>query len=335
MIEEIKHIKAILDAILGHPKRELDDIYQLEYPCPRCVEKYGNKEISKYNCSVSLKLQRFQCWKCADEGETAMKGSIVKLIKMYGTPKHLDDYKREINSMRESKMYDLNGFNIYDKSITEDDMELPSSYKPIRDGERIPPLVSRYLSGRGIGMDIIKEFNIGYTIIDEKDPRASFRIYIPSHDSEGFINYWTGRSYVRSKFMQKYYNPKAERKTIIFNEDKVQWDADITLVEGPFDHIVVPNSIPLLGKALNKEFRLYWDLLTKANANINIFLDGDASETALSLYKTLNHGKLYNRIRFVPVGAELDPSKIYELGGRKSVLERLKMAYRVNEAYLL
>ena len=140
---------------------------------------------------------------------------------------------------------------------------------------------------------------------------------------------------MEKKSVQKYYNPKAERKTIIFNEDKIQWNADITLVEGPFDHIVVPNSIPLLGKALNKEFKLYWDLLTKANANINIFLDGDAPETALSLYKALNHGRLYNHIRFVPVRKDLDPSAIYEYGGRKGIIEHLKMAYKVNEAYLL
>ena len=335
MIEEIKRIKAILDSILGHPKQDCDDTYQLEYPCPRCVEKYGDKEIAKYNCSVSLKLQRFQCWKCADEGESSMKGSIAKLIKMYGTPKHLDDYKREIQSMRDSRLYCLDGFNIYDKSITDEEIELPSSYTPIHEGVRVPPIVSSYLKGRGIDMEIIKEFNIGYSTFDKNDKRASFRIYIPSHDERGFMNYWTGRTYMEKKSVQKYYNPKAERKTIIFNEDKIQWNADITLVEGPFDHIVVPNSIPLLGKALNKEFKLYWDLLTKANANINIFLDGDAPETALSLYKTLNHGRLYNHIRFVPVKKELDPSAIYEHGGRKGIIEHLRMAYKVNEAYLL
>ena len=70
-----------------------------------------------------------------------MKGSIAKLIKMYGTPKHLDDYKREIQSMRDSRLYCLDGFNIYDKSITDEEIERPSSYAPIREGVRVPPIV--------------------------------------------------------------------------------------------------------------------------------------------------------------------------------------------------
>lgn len=98
----------------------------------------------------------------------------------------------------------------------------------------------------------------------------------------------------------KYDNPKVEKKNIIFNEEKIQWDADITLVEGPFDHIVVPNSIPLLGKALNDGYKVYWDLLYKAKGKINIWLDGDAFQTVKETYSFLNHGDLNGRIRYIP-----------------------------------
>ena len=104
---------------------------------------------------------------------------------------------------------------------------------------------------------------------------ADISIIIPSYNALGELNYWVGRDYLppmrneHSKVLNgvsqiiphtysrlKYDNPKVEKKNIIFNEEKIQWDADITLVEGPFDHIVVPNSVPLLGKALNKEYKL-------------------------------------------------------------------------------
>jgi hypothetical protein len=44
----------------------------------------------------------------------------------------------------------------------------------------------------------------------------------------------------------KYINPKAEKQEIIFNIGKLNLDATIYLVEGVTDHIVTPNSIPLL-----------------------------------------------------------------------------------------
>ena len=98
----------------------------------------------------------------------------------------------------------------------------------------------------GISSTSIK---IGYTTYDTTQKQVSSRIIIPSFNEYGELNYWTGR-FTKLKHRQKYYNPIIERKDIIFNEEHIQWDADITLVEGPFDHIVVPNSIPLLGKAL-------------------------------------------------------------------------------------
>jgi hypothetical protein len=120
----------------------------------------------------------------------------------------------------------------------------------------------------------------------------------------------------------------------VFNEEKIQWDADITLVEGSFDHIVVPNSIPLLGKALNKDYKLYWDIISKCNANCNIFLDSDAYQSVKEIYKLLNHGNLYGRIRYIPVEEGEDPSSLYEKGGYKKIAEHLANAQQIKEIFL-
>lgn len=335
--QEVHKMKTILDSFLGESKQDMTESYQLEYPCPCCVEKYGKGEERKYNLSLNLRIQRFQCWKCADEGGD-MHGSILKLIKLYGNNTLLKDYKEAVHSLRESKLYQINfsndEFNIDTKSVEDDSLSLPKSYRQLREDRYVPKDVMDYLKSRNIGWDIIKKHNIGYSLFSSDEVKQSNRIYIPSYNEYGELNYWTGRDFTGKKNVVKYYNPKVERKDIIFNEEKVQWDADVVLVEGPFDHIVVPNSIPLLGKELNKNFSLYWQIQKKLNGNLYIFLDSDAYENVLKIYREMNHGRLYGKIRYVPVNDGLDPSEIYQRYGKKGIISFLRTATTIDEVEL-
>ena len=333
MLPELYDIYHILSSFLGDCKNGFDGSnLQLQFPCPRCIERDGHDEARKYNLEVNLQKQVFQCWKCSSQDDD-MKGSIIKLIKLYGNENILHDYKQAITSLRESRMYRLNynddDFNIIKNSESNKELILPSSFKPFIQNHWYPKDAFEYLSKRNIKWDIINKYHIGFTQYEKDNWRMGYRIIIPSYDNFGEINYWTGRDYTNKPNKQKYYNPNVDRKSIIFNEETIQWDADITLVEGPFDHIVVPNSIPLLGKAINENFSLYWKLIEKAHANINIFLDGDAFETVKKIYSTLNHGKLYNRIRYIPVDKLYDPSLIYEQGGNKAIISFLKSARKL------
>lgn len=338
-MEEFEKIYNILASFLGESKKGFDSkCFQYQFPCPRCVENKGEKEIHKANLEVNFQKQVFKCWSCCDDGDT-MQGSILKLIKLYGNEELLKDYKEAVRSLRESKLYKMNfsddDFNIDTKSIEIDDLRLPKGFSLIREDRYCPPKLINYLNSRGIGWDIIDEYSLGYVGYNSSDYMASNRVYIPSHDKYGDLNYWTGRDFLNRKNVVKYYNPEAKRKTIIFNEEKVQWDADVTLVEGPFDHIVVPNSIPLLGKVIDTDFRLFWEILKNAKGKINIFLDGDATESVRKIYKQLNHGDLYNRIRYIPVNdKDLDPSKIYELYGKNGIIQFLRSATKIDEIYL-
>ena len=122
---------------------------------------------------------------------------------------------------------------------------------------------------------------------------------------------------------------------MLYNEEKIKWDADITLVEGPFDHIVVPNSIPLLGKSLKETHELFYHLRDKANANVNLWLDGDAMEDAKKIYGLLNHGKLKGKIRFIPSIENEDPSSIYEKYGKKGIIKCLQKAIMFEEKEII
>lgn len=335
--EFINKLVKLLIEFLGEPKNEIDSSYQLQFPCPRCIENKGEKEKNKFNLEVNIQKGLFQCWSCCSSDEN-MHGSIYKLIKMYGNDNILKEYKDTIYTFRESDLYKLKfnkeDFKIEKEEINDNELTLPSNYHKIKANTKNNLYALNYLFKRNIKWDIIEEFNIGITDYEENNKQLSNRIIIPSYNQYGELNYWTGRDYTNLDYRQKYFNPKIERKDIIFNEEKISWDSDITLVEGPFDHIVVPNSIPLLGKKISQDYKIYTALNSKCNANINIFLDGDAFETVKEIYSLLNHGRLYNKIRYIPVSKDLDPSEIYQKYGKKGIIEHLKKASKLSEIIL-
>ena len=344
MRQELEKLYNILTVFLGEAKNGFDENnYQYQFACPKCVERDGIQEARKHNLECNLQIGKFHCWKC-DSIDERMSGSILKLIRMYGNEKLAQEYKEILSQIRDSELYKLsfssNDFNIDTSIIEKEEVKFPSSFKLFDKNKKYNYGAFKYLKDRGIGWDIIERYKIGYTEKeeDEKMRKYSYRVIIPSYNALGELNYWVGRDYLPNsdKFPSrtKYANPKTEKKEIIFNENKIQWDADITLVEGTFDHIVVPNSIPLLGKALNKDYKLYWDIISCCNANCNIFLDGDAKETVKEIYKFLNHGRLYGKVRWIPVEDNEDPSSLFQKGGYKEIARHLCNAQQIDEVYL-
>lgn len=335
---EIHKLKDLLVSFLGESKRELDDSFQLQFPCPMCVETKGEGERRKFNLEVNLQKGVFQCWSCAQYNDD-MHGSIVKLIKIFGNDSVLKEYKETVRSFKQSRLYNLyfkrGDFDIEANAVEKKEVELPPNFIQFEHFGFNSRKALYYLAHRGITWDIIERYKIGFTVYNEQHKQLSSRIVIPSYNKYGELNYWTGRDFTALKGRQKYYNPIVERKDIIFNEDMIDWDADITLVEGPFDHIVVPNSIPLLGKVLKTDFKLYQTLIKKANANINIFLDADAFEDIKKIYSLLNHDRLYNKIRYIPSDGDLDPSKIFELYGKKGISAFLSNSQQIDEVLLI
>lgn len=338
MNDFLKRLQNILTSFLGEPKHDVTENGQIQFACPRCVDDYGEKEKSKFNLECNFFLQRFNCWKCSSTHDE-MHGSIIKLIKLYGNSTILKEYINVINEFKKSKLYELKfdkeNFNIDLDGFSYSDVKLPNIYHKFNKNGYNPKAPLQYLFDRGIGWDIIEEYKIGYTDFDRNQKDVSTRIILPSYNEYDELNYWTGRDYTNLPFKQKYMNPIVERKDIIFNENKIQWDADITLCEGPFDHIVIPNSIPLLGKSLKPNYEIFNKLMLKANANINIFLDGDAVNDVKKIYKTLNQGRLQGKIRYIPVqNTELDPSEIYKIYGKRGIIQYLKCASKFNEIEL-
>lgn len=337
MLNELTNIELLLESFLGKSKKGMTDDTQIQFNCPMCsIEKGLYDGDGKHNLEINIKKNRFKCWVCGETNE--MSGKISKLIKMFGNNTILQQYRTELHSIRQSKLYELK----FDKTDFTDDedlydemlLSLPEGFSSLRNNNAYTKQALNYLYQRGINDKIIDKFNIGYMPNNCKNRFLQERIIIPSYDRFNMLNYWVGRDYTNSKWKFKYANPdskEVKKIDIVFNEEKINWYEDINLVEGPFDHIITPNSIPLLGKTIDTNYAVFKTLIINAKANINIFLDDDAILYAKLAYKVLNQMNLYNRIRLCICPKDLDAALIYQNYGVKGIRKILQNTIKLSD----
>lgn len=283
----------ILEDVLGDYKFHNDYKGQISFDCPVCSYEIKGLDSGdgKGNLEVNYKYNVFKCWSCAETHET--HGSIYKLIKKYGNKKQLKNYqllRPEDNEDSPKRFY---------KQV-----KLPKefiSFKNVSPGLKLTPHFKQawnYITKRNITDEMIERYNIGfcYTGLYEN------RIIIPSYDEEKNINYFIARSYL-TKTKLKYKNPEVQKEIIVFNEYLINWDEPIYIVEGAFDSIFIPNSIPMLGKFMSEHlFKKLYDNAKK----IIIVLDPDAWNDAERLYHKINCGKLMGKVWIVKLEGDKD-----------------------------
>jgi DNA primase len=273
----------LLKDFLGDEKQHYSSKGQISFDCPVCDD-----ERHKGNLEVNYFSHVFKCWSCGEENE--MKGHLGKLFDKFANKKQKKLYK--LLRPEETKV----------KEIKKPKLRLPENFTLFKDSPRVYPVrrqALNYLLSRGISDNIIEKYNIGFC---DKGSHMG-RIVVPSYDSNGELNYYVARSWdVRTK--AKYKNPEAEKNKIIFNESLIDWSKDIFLVEGVFDGFFLENSIPLLGKFLSEN--LFNKLYDKSKGFITVALDGDAWNDAVKIYRELNGGNLYGRIKIVKLPVEKD-----------------------------
>jgi hypothetical protein len=71
-----------------------------------------------------------------------------------------------------------------------------------------------------------------------------------------------------------------------------------------FDGFFLDNSIPMLGKHLSE--LLFTTIYEKAKGDIILALDGDAFDNAVKIYRELNGGSLYGRIKIIKLPKDKD-----------------------------
>lgn len=325
-------IREIIEEVLGKPRRETEGWN--EYCCLYCAQEKGIESDGKYNLAVNygedMKTKPFfHCWRCGTAGK------LSKLLKDFGTQESISKYYNELKNIKSSLLYKIDfGSELEDFQI-ENTVELPKDFRKINVADKYAKEAIEYLNKRNIDQYLIDYYNIGYIPYWSNDKEMRNRIVIPSYDEWGELNYYVARDYTGKRKYRKYNNPDIKKTMFVFNEDKINWYEDVTLVEGAFDHMVVPNSIPLLGKTLKHDYATFKAIVNKAHTNVNILLDDDALNDAKKIYKMLNSTKLKGRVRLIICPEGYDASDIYQKFGKKGIKRLMRKTEKMDEFDLI
>jgi hypothetical protein len=338
-----QNVYNILVEILGESKQGYysEGTEQYQFDCCRCAEDNDGIPDGKHNLEVLLSPSRglkYHCWKCGDTDN--MRGNLGTLIKKYGNTLLYKQYKEEVDTIKKSRLYDINLFGGEDNiEGIETFLKLPKTYKKIDLSTLRDRRLKSYLEKRCITQDIIDRFNIGYTEWENEDWDVRNKIVIPSYDITGDLNFYVCRDYT-GKSKIKYKNCDSDKLNIIFQESLIDWDSSVFLVEGAIDCLFLPNSLSLLGKTLVRKSELYNSLLRKTNGKIVICLDGDTdiNETK-KIYSMLNFSRLRNKIWYIRMGTEEIPYKdfgeLYESEGKSGILRAVRSMKQFEEIDLI
>lgn len=303
------YIINVLENFLGNCKKDNESKGQAQFNCPECDDGQN-----KGNLEVNYEKDVFKCWSCKDTNN--MYGGLYKLINKYGSKVDLQTYiLLKPTAFKTDKVIDTRVIAIPEglTSITNSN----SNYQVDK--------IKKYLKDRNITDDIIKKFNISYTMFSP----YKFRVIFPSYNSNDQIEYFVTRS-IYENVKPKYVNADLDKELIIFFEQHINWNATIYLVEGIFDAIVIPNAIPILGKFISD--KLYYKLQEKAKGGVVIVLDGDAIKDGERLYTKLNTLNLLGMVKMVKLATNMDLSLINEKYGKKGIFTVLKTAQTLIES---
>jgi hypothetical protein len=260
---------ALTNSVLGSGKATARGNYA--YHCPLCHHPKPKLEV---NMTENAKGENaWHCWVCNKKGK--------KLYQLFRAVEVSPDVMSELKAIVKYIGPDT-------KVQAEEKVKLPKEFETF-EGLTQADIEGRqalaYLKSRGITEDDILKYGIGYCATG----RYAKMVIIPSYDSKGTLNYFTGRSFEKEPFV-KYRNPSVSRDIIPF-ELYINWNIPLILCEGPFDAISIKrNVIPLLGK--NIQPNLMKKIVMSSVEKIYIALDRDAQKQALDFCeKLMNEGK--------------------------------------------
>jgi hypothetical protein len=308
--EKKERLVDLLEQFLGPVRNHYGTRSQIAFDCPECSSNKGVELDGKGNLEINYHKGKFNCWACGQD--TGMHGGIGKLIKRWGSEIVFRAYK------------DLHLSFYYDDEETREVVErpelvLPKEFVPLTTAPKFGSFVPfyNYLTERRITPEIIERFNIGCAL----DGKYKGRIILPSYNDDDELNYFVTRTIYKSVRKFKYLNCDVPKETIIFNEKFVDWNKPIFIVEGPFDHIVVPNSIPLLGKKMSD---LLFRLLYQYADQIILLLDPDAWDRTVQIYNKLDGGRLMGKVLATKLPQDVDVSLFNQLYGPQALREYIR-----------
>jgi len=257
---------SILSNILGSHYQTNDECV---FHCPYCKHE-------KRKFSVNLKRNVYKCWVCNQRGR-----SLHRVVRRFGSFKDQEAWRILMGTPKQ----DLSRFErLFEAEIEEQIVQvvdLPRDFESLTHKKLNSSArkTVKYLENRGIDRKDILQWKVGYC----SEGRYRDRVIFPSFNEDGNPNYFVARSITEGDF--KYLNPAASRN-IIFNELYLDFDKELTIVEGIFDAMKAENAVPILGSTLSENSLLFKKII-KHDTPILLALDKDAKWKALKIKRLL------------------------------------------------
>lgn len=305
---------ALINEVLSQNAKLRKGGSQATYFCPFC-NHYKRK------LEINLDYGQWHCWVCHAKG--SYLGSLLSKVKaprkyrdiLFDLTKDVRLHRRKSKSKGEAEPL----------SLPEDFISLadpPNHDSHFSEHMQEYRRAMAYLKNRGITMDDICRYNIGYCETGE------YRdcVIIPSYDDEGKLNYFSSRYYYQN--IGRKYNNAPFSKDIVGFESFVNYDEPVTLVEGAFDAIAVRNNaVPLFGTLMSHHLK--FQLILHKTPRVNLVLDNDAMREALAAVEELWHWGIQVHLVELP---DKDPSEIgfhvmHDLIGRSTPFEFKDLIY--------
>ena len=235
------------------------------FQCPFC--KHHKRKFS-----VNIQRGVYKCWICDQKGR-----NLYRLVRKFGSQKDREAWKAF-----SGEKTDLNTFeSLFDEEEEdkfEQIVEMPPNFHTLTGNVhfRVP---LRYLEKRGITRKDILKWKIGFC----SDGPFKGRIIIPSFNENGDLNYFIARTFTDD--YRRYKNPPVSRD-IVFNELYVDFDKEVTIVEGAFDAVKADNAVPILGSTIRETSRLFKKIVQN-NTPVLLALDPDAKYKAENIKRLL------------------------------------------------
>lgn len=244
----------------------------IQVVCPFCNKRSiddGEGEVKKQKLAIDLaNSERWHCWVCGERG-----GNLKNIIRLFFKDK-LDFYISNFNP-RQSKAKE-------EEVIEEEEqISLPEDYVTIYEGVKYGGFYKRCMEylvdERGLTPRQVVRWGFG---VSRKDNWMG-RVIMPSFDSQGNLNYLTGRD-VSGRKTYKYWNSKRSKNNFIVNEIALNFKEQLNLVEGPFDLVHAPeNTTCLLGSSIHAKKSKLFSEIVKNNTSIVIALDENMLNTKI------------------------------------------------------
>lgn len=248
---------SILHSILGKSYKSNDEHL---FACPYCGHH-------KNKFSVNVEKNVYKCWICDARGK-----NLLRVIRRFGSFSQQEKWKELSGTQQDLGEFD----RIFEVEVVVDQreqiIEMPQGFTTLTvpSNSKSYARAIRYLAERGIGKYDILKWKMGYTT----EGQFRNRIIIPSFNRNGDLNYFIARTF--SDDYRRYMNPPVSRN-IVFNELYVDFEEEVTIVEGVFDAIKAHNAVPILGSTIRETSKLFRKIVNN-DTPVLLALDPDAKK---------------------------------------------------------